>query len=93
MAEKILALSLMGIFYAAYLGKKLAQSRQGITTNQIGKGKVTDAETDTPVKGVEVLPEDANVRVYTTKNGEFTCEGMTFPDGKVTITFKDIDGY
>ena len=38
MAEKILALSLMGIFYAAYLGKKLAQSRQGITTNQIGKG-------------------------------------------------------
>ena len=28
----------MGIFYAAYLGKKYVQRRQGITTNQIGKG-------------------------------------------------------
>lgn len=28
----------MGIFYAAYLGKKFVQRRQGITTNQIGKG-------------------------------------------------------
>ena len=28
----------MAVFYSAYLGKKFAQSRQGITTNQIGKG-------------------------------------------------------
>lgn len=56
------------------------------------KGKVTDAETGAPVKGIEVVPEDANVLVYTSENGEFTCEGATFPDGKVTITFKDIDG-
>ena len=28
----------MAVFYSAYLGKKSAQRRQGITTNQIGKG-------------------------------------------------------
>ena len=56
------------------------------------KGKVTDAETGAPVKGIEVVPEEANVLVYTSENGEFACEGATFPDGKVTITFKDIDG-
>ena len=38
MVEKYIAIVLMGIFYAAYLGKKFVQRRQGITTNQIGKG-------------------------------------------------------
>ena len=38
MVEKYIAIALMGIFYAAYLGKKFVQRRQGITTNQIGKG-------------------------------------------------------
>ena len=38
MVEKYIAIALMGIFYAAYLGKKYIQRRQGITTNQIGKG-------------------------------------------------------
>lgn len=38
MASKIAAIALMIIFYAAYLGKKFAQRRQGIITNQIGKG-------------------------------------------------------
>lgn len=56
------------------------------------KGKVTDAETGTPVKGIEVIPEDSNALVYTSENGDFTCEGATFPDDKVTLTFKDIDG-
>lgn len=55
-------------------------------------GKVTDEYSGNPVKGIEVIPEDANVLVYTSEDGEFTCEGATFPDDKVTITFKDIDG-
>ena len=38
MATKITAFVLMAVFYSAYLVKKFAQSRQGITTNQIGKG-------------------------------------------------------
>ena len=38
MATKITAIVIMAVFYSAYLGKKFAQSRQGITTNQIGKG-------------------------------------------------------
>lgn len=55
-------------------------------------GKVTDEYSGNPVKGIEVIPEDANVLVYTSEDGEFTCEGATFPDDKVTIKFKDIDG-
>lgn len=38
MATKIAAFIIMAMFYAAYLGKKYSQRRQGITTNQIGKG-------------------------------------------------------
>jgi len=35
---KIIAFALSGIFYAAYFGKKIAQKKQGIQTNQIGVG-------------------------------------------------------
>ena len=38
MVEKIIALILMAVFYAAYFWKKIAQKRHGIKTNQIGKG-------------------------------------------------------
>ena len=38
MATKITAIIIMAMFYTAYLGKKYSQRRQGITTNQIGKG-------------------------------------------------------
>ena len=38
MIEKIIALILMAVFYTAYLWKKISQKRQGIRTNQIGKG-------------------------------------------------------
>ena len=38
MATKITAIVIMAVFYSAYLGQKIAQRRQGITTNQIGKG-------------------------------------------------------
>ena len=38
MATKITAIIIMAVFYASYLGKKYSQRRQGITTNQIGKG-------------------------------------------------------
>ena len=35
---KIIAFALLGIFYAAYFGKNIAQKKQGIQTNQIGVG-------------------------------------------------------
>lgn len=38
MIAKIIAFALLGIFYAAYFGKKAAQRRQGIQTTQIGIG-------------------------------------------------------
>lgn len=34
---QIAALLIMAFFYAIYLGKMIAQKRQGIVTNQIGK--------------------------------------------------------
>lgn len=38
MLTKIIAIALLGVFYAVYFGKKIAQRKQGITTNQIGVG-------------------------------------------------------
>ena len=55
-------------------------------------GKVTDKDTGAPIKGIEVTSEESLAQVFTSETGEFTCEGATFPDDKVTITFKDIDG-
>lgn len=56
------------------------------------KGKVADVVTGAPVKGIEVTSEDAVVGVYTSEKGEFVCEGFTFPDGSVKLTFEDVDG-
>ena len=36
---QIAGVLIMGIFYAIYLGKMIAQKKQGIVTNQIGKDK------------------------------------------------------
>ena len=38
MIMKITAIIVMAVFYAAYLGKKFSQKRQGVTTNQIAVG-------------------------------------------------------
>ena len=56
-------------------------------------GKVTDKDTGAPIKGIQVTSEESLAQVFTSATGEFTCEGATFPDDKVTITFEDIDGY
>ena len=39
MTFKVMALSLMLIFYICYFGKMIAQKRKGIITDQLGKGK------------------------------------------------------
>lgn len=39
MAEKIIALSLMSVFYISYFIKMISQKRQGIRTDQLGRGK------------------------------------------------------
>lgn len=38
MKVKIAAIIVMAVFYAAYLGKKMSQKRQGVKTNQIAVG-------------------------------------------------------
>lgn len=38
MIIKIAAIIVMAVFYAAYLGKKMSQKRQGVKTNQIAVG-------------------------------------------------------
>lgn len=40
MSLKIIALSLMAIFYVCYFAKMIRQRKQGIKTDQLGKGKV-----------------------------------------------------
>ena len=40
MAFKIITLSFMAIFYICYFAKMLSQRKQGIKTDQLGKGKV-----------------------------------------------------
>ena len=40
MSLKIITLSLIAIFYVCYLAKMISQRKQGIKTDQLGKGKV-----------------------------------------------------
>ena len=39
MSIKIITLALMAVFYICYLAKMISQKRQGIKTDQLGKGK------------------------------------------------------
>ena len=39
MGYQILSLGLMAAFYACYFSKMISQSRRGIDTDQLGKGK------------------------------------------------------
>lgn len=70
MIEKIVAIILMIVFYAAYLGKKYTQRRQGITTNQIGKGEskpqnVLRTEAIMGIATVAVIPvEVASIIIF-----------------------------
>ena len=40
MVFKIIALALMASFYICYFAKMISQKKQGIDTDQLGKGKV-----------------------------------------------------
>lgn len=40
MSLKIITLSLMAVFYVCYFAKMISQRKQGIKTDQLGKGKV-----------------------------------------------------
>ena len=61
-------------------------------------GKVTDSETGTPVKGIEVTYISVNTKqeaadnVLTSENGEFVCSGEDFPSKSAILKFSDIDG-
>ena len=56
------------------------------------KGKVTDAGTGKPIKGIQVTSDDGYKKVHTTEAGDFECNGSGWPDEKVKLTFTDIDG-
>ena len=56
------------------------------------KGKVTDADTGKPIKGVQVTSDEGSEPVLTTETGDFECNGYAFPDGNVKLFFTDIDG-
>lgn len=40
MAVRIIVLTLMAVFYGCYFGKLIRQKKQGIDTDQLGKGKI-----------------------------------------------------
>ena len=54
------------------------------------KGKVTDAESGNPVKGIQVTSEGGLEDVQTTESGDFECKGYAMPDDKVKLTFTDV---
>ena len=56
------------------------------------KGKVTDAESGNPVKGIQVTSEGGLEEIQTTESGDFECKGYAMPDDKVKLTFTDVDG-
>lgn len=56
------------------------------------KGKVTDANTGNPIKGIQVTSDDGYEPTLTTEAGDFECNGGGMPDEKVKLTFTDIDG-
>ena len=56
------------------------------------KGKVTDATTGNPIKGIQVTSDDGYEPILTTETGDFECIGDGMPDEKVMLTFTDIDG-
>lgn len=53
MAFQILAIGILAVFYGCYFGKMLCQRKQGIRTDQIGKGKTGF------VKGIELTMKAA----------------------------------
>ena len=61
-------------------------------------GKVTDAGTGAPVKGIEVTYVRDNPMygapdiVKTAGNGEFVCSGDDFPSKSAILKFSDVDG-
>ncbi|HCY73790.1 MAG TPA: isoprenylcysteine carboxyl methyltransferase [Rikenellaceae bacterium] len=88
MIEKIIALILMAVFYTAYLWKKISQKRQGIRTNQIGKGnkpkKVIRIERLMGVATFTIVPvEITSIIMYpslcliTPLSGFLRCSGLT----------------
>ena len=56
------------------------------------KGKVTDASTGNPIKGIQVTSDDGCGPILTTESGDFEYNGGGMPDEKVKLTFTDIDG-
>lgn len=56
------------------------------------KGKVTDANTGAPIKGIQVTSDDGCGPILTTESGDFEYNGGGMPDEKVKLTFTDIDG-
>ena len=60
-------------------------------------GKVTDSETETPVKGISVTYIQYNERerpdtVWTDEDGRFLYESHDFPSDSLKFKFTDVDG-
>lgn len=65
------------------------------SADYIVKGKVTDAQTNVPVKGIGIIvPNKLCDTVYTNEQGDYKVELNTFPywNEKMKVIAKDLDG-
>ena len=70
---QILALALLAVFYGCYFGKMLRQKRQGIRTDQIGRGKTGF------VRRVEITMKIATILTPLAELVSIFCNASAFP--------------
>ena len=70
---QILALALLAVFYGCYFGKMLRQKRQGIRTDQIGRGKTGF------VRCVEITMKIATILTPLAELVSIFCNASAFP--------------
>lgn len=70
---QVLALALLAVFYGCYFGKMLRQKRQGIRTDQIGRGKTGF------VRRVEITMKIATILTPLAELVSIFCNASAFP--------------
>ena len=70
---QVLALALLAVFYGCYFGKMLRQKRQGIRTDQIGRGKTGF------VRRVEITMKIATILTPVAELVSIFCNASAFP--------------
>lgn len=76
---QVLALALLAVFYGCYFGKMLRQKRQGIRTDQIGRGKTGF------VRRVEITMKIATILTPVAELVSIFCNASAFPADRKSV--------